>query len=97
LAKEGVIFQEIKYITFISSKSINFEINGTQYKSRQLKDEFLNNSVGIRNIDNHFQATKERAVADILYFNPKYHFDNPKAIDFDQVKLIQTEVGYVKS
>ena len=97
LAREGVIFQDIKYITFVSSKSDTFEINGVMYKSRQLKDTYLNNTAGVIKVGNHFEATKERAVADVLYYNPKYYFDNPKAIDFDKVKLFQREIGYVTS
>ncbi len=96
LAREGVIFQEIKYVTFISSKSTIFEIEGTQYKSRQLKDEFLNNTAGVNKVDNHFEAIAERAVADILYYSPKYYLDNSAAVDFDKVKYLQKEIGYVK-
>ena len=95
LAREGVIFQEIKYITFVSSKSDTFEINGVKYKSRQLKDEYLNNSKGISKTENHFEASLERAVADMLYYNSKYHFDNPKIIDSNKVKKLQKEIGYV--
>jgi hypothetical protein len=41
-----------------------------------------------------FMASTERAVADMLYFNPKYHFDIPESINFDTVKSIQKEIGY---
>ena len=39
-------------------------------------------------------ATTERAVADMLYYNPKYHFDFSDSIDFEKVKHIQKEIGY---
>jgi len=39
-------------------------------------------------------ATLERAAADMLYFNPKYHFDVRESIDFKKVETIQKEVGY---
>jgi len=97
LVREGIIFQNINYITFVSSKSSVFCINTKMYRSRQLKDQFLNNSLGIVKIDNHFEATMERAIADMLYFNPKYYFDNKDSINIDQVKFIQKEVGYVIS
>ena len=97
LVREGIIFQDIKYITFVSSKSDTFELNKTMYKSRQLKDTYLNNTIGVIKVGNHFEATVERAVADILYYNPKYYFDNPASIDFDKVKFMQKEIGYVKS
>ncbi len=96
LVREGLIFQDIKYITFVSSKSDTFELNGIMYKSRQLQGAYLNNTIGVTQVGNHFEATKERAVADILYYNPKYYFDNSNSIDFDKVKLLQKEIGYVK-
>lgn len=95
LAREGLIFQDIKYITFVSSKSDTFELNGVKYKSRQLKDIFLNNTAGVTKVGNHYEATVERAVADILYYNPKYYFDNKSAIDFASVTKLQKEIGYV--
>jgi len=95
LAREGIIFQEIKYFTFVSSKTANFKINNLSYKSRQLKAEYLNNTIGVKKVDHHFEANLTRAVADMLYYNSKYHFDRPQKIDFSQVKKYQQEIGYV--
>jgi len=39
-------------------------------------------------------ASLERAVADILYFNPTYYFDAHNIIDWTKVKNIQKEIGY---
>lgn len=39
-------------------------------------------------------ATVNRAVADLLYFNPHAHFDNEKAIDWGKVRETQKEIGY---
>ncbi len=39
-------------------------------------------------------ATVERAVADLLYFNPKYYFDGNSRIDWKKVKEIQGIIGY---
>ena len=61
---------------------------------RQLKDEYLINPTGVVNQNGVFVATTERAVADMLYFNPRYHFDVPERIDWKKVKFIQKEVGY---
>lgn len=97
LVREGLIFQDIKYITFVSTKSDTFELNNVKYKSRQLKDMFLNNTVGITKVNDHYEATVERAIADILYYNPKYYFDNSGAIDFDSVNKLQKKIGYVTS
>ena len=61
---------------------------------RKLKPEYLHNPSGILNQNGIFMASPERAVADMLYFNPRYHFDVANIIDFEKVKLIQKEVGY---
>lgn len=90
LVKEGVIFQSVPYITLVSNKSQKFEVGGNLYRSRQMKDSFLFNEAGIR----EQEASLERAVADLLYYDPKYHFDAPKFIDWDKVKKIQKRVGY---
>lgn len=92
LAKQGVIFQQIDYFTFMGEKTKRFKIGDYKYYCRQLKDEFLYNDVGIDKTEKLNLATLERAVADILYFNPKYHFDNPNTINWAEVNRIQTTV-----
>lgn len=93
LAREGIIAQAIPAITLISNTSKKFELAGNYYVVRKMKDEFLYNDLGIVQKDDHREATVERAVADLLYFNPKYHFDNREAINWAKVKHIQKEVG----
>ncbi len=94
LAEAGVISQATYAYTFVSSQSKKVSIGTVSYLFRQLKDEYLNNPAGIRNRNGVFIATPERAAADLLYFNPKYHFDMPESIDFKEVASIQQEVGY---
>lgn len=94
LVKEGVIYQDVNYITFVSTKSTTFKINSMYYKSKQLKDRFLYESTGIIKVKNHFEATKERAIADALYYNPNYHFDNTVNVNLDKVQLIRRTIGY---
>ena len=92
LASEGVVLQDIQYITLISSESKKFSIDDVNYRSRQLDDKFLFNKIGVNIKDRVNVATIERAVADILYFNPSFYFDNPKQIDWKEVRRIQKEV-----
>lgn len=94
LVRNGFIQQEIKEITLISSISKRFSIHGNNYYSRQLKDEYLFNDAGVKNENNLRIATSERAVADLLHFNPKAFFDAREIIDWQKVKEIQKEVGY---
>lgn len=72
---EGVINQMVYPITFVSSLSTKIEFNGTTYIYRQAKPEMLLNSDGVIQKNGYFISTKERAISDIIYFNPKYYFD----------------------
>ena len=95
LANSGIIFQIIPHLTFCSSKNKRMIINDQSFVSRQLKPAFLLQSIGIIEHENYRQASPERAVADMLYFNPKYYFDAHDTIDWKKVKAIQKEVGYI--
>lgn len=76
LVSTGVINQDIIPVTFVSSISLRISFNGVDYIYRKMKPELLFNSDGVEKKDGYFMATKERAVSDMIYFNPKYYFDN---------------------
>jgi hypothetical protein len=93
LSQAGIISQLVYDYTFVADKSKRVSVGPWSFRFRQLKADYLYNPAGI--VQNRvFIASTERAVADILYFNPKYHFDVPESIDFEKVRLIQKEVGY---
>lgn len=93
LSKNGIINQSPNKITFLSSSPANFDINGVSYLVRQLKPQCLNNTVGIIQDDKGiFMATIERAIADMLYFQPNYHFDANNIIDWNLVKNYQQQI-----
>jgi hypothetical protein len=94
LARSGIIAQATYAYTFVSDHSKRVTVGSISFLFRKLKDEYLYNPAGVINQSGIFVATTERAVADMLYFNPKYHFDLPENIDFEKVQLIQEEVGY---
>ena len=94
LAQAGVISQVVYDYTFAADRSKRVLVGGWSFRYRKLKDEFLYHPAGIANQDGIFTASIERAVADMLYFNPKAHFDIPELIDFDKVRSIQQEIGY---
>lgn len=75
LSREGLIFQAVYPITIVSDVSRKFQINGQDYYCRKMKSDRLLDPTGIVNKDNCLFADKKRAVSDMLYFNPKYHFD----------------------
>lgn len=94
LAQEGIISQATYAHTFVSSISKRVTVGDYSFRFRKLKDEYLYNPTGILNKGGNLIAITERAVADMLYYNPKYHFDFSASIDFEKVKGIQKEIGY---
>lgn len=94
LVREGIIFQELHSTTYISSRAQTFAINNKKYTVRQMQPKYLHNTAGILKVADHYEASVERAMADMLYYNPKYHFDNAQGVDFDAVTTVQKEIGY---
>ncbi|MEK7523610.1 MAG: hypothetical protein AAB588_01135 [Patescibacteria group bacterium] len=92
LSQEGYISPVTNYYTFIANRSRIFTLFGYLFKSRQLADRYLYNSEGVALRGGLLQASPERAIADMLYFNPSYHFDHP--VDWKKVRDIQQKVGY---
>ncbi len=95
LAKNGVIFQKIEPITFCSTKNRQIKIGDYSYLSRQLGDKYLFQTSGVVNNGKYLEATTDRAIADMLYFNPRYHFDNTTKIDWDKITRLRKEIGYI--
>lgn len=96
LATEGVINQKVYPLTFVSSVSRKIKFDDDLFIYRKLNEKHLLNPEGIKKENGYFTASKERAVSDMLYFNPKYYFDNPSLIDWNRVEEIQRKVGYKK-
>jgi hypothetical protein len=94
LAQGGIISQTVYDYTFVADRPKRISAGGWSFRFRRLKDDYLYHPAGVASQNGTFIASTERAVADMLYFNPKYHFDVPESIDFDKVRLIQKEVGY---
>lgn len=95
LAAEGVIFQAGEAITLVSSVSRRFSLAGHAYVVRKMADRLLFHDAGVERVHGVLMASLPRAVADMIYFNPHIHFDNPKAIDWKAVRMLQKEVGYL--
>ncbi|KKU03316.1 MAG: hypothetical protein UX93_C0004G0016 [Microgenomates group bacterium GW2011_GWC1_47_20] len=95
LTREGVIDQVVQAITLVGSVSRRFSLAGHEYICRKLNPKFLHSSAGMETQNGVSWASAFRAVADLLYFNPQYYFDNREKIDWSEVRQIQQEVGYV--
>ena len=94
LERAGILKQKIRNITFVSSSSKKILLGTHSFSSRQMKDDFLYNSIGIYINDGVNYASTERAVADLLYFNPRYHLDGGMNVDWGRVKEIRRIIGY---
>ena len=92
LVQEGIINQQPEQITLVSSVSKRFGLAGREFVVRKMKDQFLYNDIGIIDSGKYKKAGLERAVADMLYFNPRYNFDNRSLVDWDKVSQIQKEM-----
>lgn len=92
LYRSGYISQKIDYFTFLSEKSLKFNINGYDFKSRKLDPKYLYQDEGIEIKNGIRIADIERAIADMLYFNPYYHFDKP--VNWQKIRDLQKKIGY---
>lgn len=92
LFQAGVMNQRPTAITLASRVSRRFVLAGQSYVSRKLADRYLYQMAGIREENGVKVASVERAVADVLYVNPRAFFDGP--IDWPEVRRIQEAVGY---
>lgn len=90
----GVINQKVYSVNYISSISKKIEFDNTLFVYRQMNPQFLLNPEGITLENGIYKASLERAVADMIYFRPRYYFDSPVLINWKLVKKIQNIVGY---
>lgn len=86
LYTEGLIFQWDSRITLAAKNSEEIQVGGLGLVFRKLKDPILLNLMGIKKEDNYYVASKERALLDMLYINPKFTFDNLRGVDFAKLK-----------
>lgn len=94
LAQAGVINQYSPTITLVSTKSIKFSLADRNYIVRAMKPKLLYNECGIEISDKGYKvATVERAAADMLYYSPKFHFDNQSRFDINKVNKIRKQLG----
>ncbi len=92
LDQAGVINQPPNAITLVSDVSRRFEIQGHEFRVRQLMDDYLYHDLGVEKRAGYFVAIPERAVADLFYYQPDYYLDSPQLLDWDEVERIRREV-----
>ncbi len=93
LFTQGIISQKPQAITMMSSVSKQINVCNIQVRIHRLHDRFLYHPAGMMNATSEVPtASTERAIADILYINPFFHFDAP--IDWKKIKELQHTIGY---
>lgn len=84
LREEGVIFQHHNAMFVASYLARELKCAPYKFVFRKLKDEVLVNNQGIINKNGYSQASKERALLDMIYLFKDYHFDNLGTIDWEK-------------
>jgi predicted transcriptional regulator of viral defense system len=92
LFNSGIISQRPSVVTLVGPTSQRFTLAGRDYLCRKLADKYLYQSIGISEKNGVRMAELSRAVADLLYYNPKIYFDAP--INWKEVKRMQKMIGY---
>lgn len=92
LSQEGLINQLSEDVNVVSHQSRRLLLNNTRVRTRQLTDKFLYHPAGIQEKNGVRIATPERAIADMLYLNPRFSFDAP--VNWRAVQELQQEIGY---
>lgn len=94
LQKYGAIMQFGSAITVASGKTKTVVVNDRKFIYRAFKPSILLNRNGITDKSGYAEASKERAMADLNYLNPKYFIDNTKAIDTAALNRLKEEISY---
>lgn len=94
LCEAGAMYQDVTSTVLAGQKSQTIKVGDKVIRCKQLKPEYLVNRTGIKDMETFSQATPERAMADLLYYKPKYYLDNPLAVDQKKVQEIKREVNY---
>jgi hypothetical protein len=85
LCKSGIVFQFYNKIFLASYLKREIEVDNQKYSYNKIKDISLINHLGVKQKDNYFIATTERAFLDTVYLNKGYHFDNLSPINWEKV------------
>ena len=88
LAREGVIFQFYDSIFVASYMSRETVIGGQKFICRKMKDTVLSSKEGLIDKGTYFEASRERAFLDLLYFFKDAQFDNLRSIDWVQCQKL---------
>ena len=89
LEKEGIVFQKYETIFVSSYLTRRIKVEDQEIFYRKIKDEVLLNSLGVKEENSYFIASKERAFLDAVFIYKDYHFDNLRPLDWEKIKEIE--------
>jgi len=89
LKKEGIVFQKYETIFVSSYLTRRIKVEDQEIFYRKIKDEVLLNSLGVKEENSYFIASKERAFLDAVFIYKDYHFDNLRPLDWEKIKEIE--------
>jgi predicted transcriptional regulator of viral defense system len=97
LAQHGVINQQPQAVTLVGARSQEFMAGGQRYICRKMAPQYLYNLRGIQLDKQYPIASLERAIADTLYYNPNYYFDQDIEPYGSKIATIQQEVFHASA
>lgn len=93
LGMAGVTFQLYSQIFIASYLTREIECDGQKYSFCRIREDILNNSIGLEIRENYSIASPERAFLDIIYRHKDYHFDNLAPLNWDKVDELLLAYG----
>lgn len=82
--REGMTFQYYDSLFVAGYLSRDISAAGDKIVYRRLKNEILTNQKGLIDRGYYFEASKERAFLDTLYWYGTYYFDHLGSVDWDK-------------
>lgn len=83
LGRGGVTFQYYDSLFIASYLSRKISVAKNKFVYKKLKNEILSNRKGLIDRGYYFEASKERALLDVLYLYNNYYFDNLRDINWN--------------
>ncbi|MDR0645590.1 MAG: hypothetical protein LBG46_00955 [Elusimicrobiota bacterium] len=89
LQKFGLSFQSTNTIHSAAQKTKIIKINNVEFIYHGIKSGAFFNDFGLEKSGSAFMASKERAIADMIYlYGSKYDFERMDGVDWDSLKEI---------
>lgn len=85
LGAAGITFQLYGQIFVASYQTKEITCDGQVYSFKTIKESILTHDAGIKNRENCFIASAERAFLDVVYLYKDYHFDSLSPLNWSKI------------